>query len=52
VSIIGCASITSGQLTGFQIAGADQQWTPAEAKIVDETLVISSAEVAQPVAVH
>ena len=48
----GLKSITDGPLTGFQIAGADQQWTPAEAKIVGETVVISSAEVAQPVAVR
>ncbi|MDH4410878.1 MAG: sialate O-acetylesterase [Verrucomicrobiales bacterium] len=48
----GLKSITGGPLTGFQIADADQQWKPAEAKIVGETVVISSAEVAQPVAVR
>ena len=42
----------SGCRVGFQIAGADQQWKPAEAKIVGETVVIRSAEVAQPVAVR
>lgn len=48
----GLKSITGGSLTGFQIAAADQQWKPAEAKIVGETVVVSSAEVAQPVAVR
>jgi sialate O-acetylesterase len=48
----GLKSIMGGPLTGFQIAGADQQWKPAEAKIVGETVVVSSAEVAQPVAVR
>ncbi|MFZ4765409.1 MAG: 9-O-acetylesterase, partial [Roseimicrobium sp.] len=48
----GLKSISGGPLTGFQIAGADQQWKPAEAKIVGETVVVSSPEVAQPVAVR
>jgi sialate O-acetylesterase len=48
----GLKSITGGPLTGFQIAAADQQWQPAEAKIVGETVVVSSPEVAQPVAVR
>ena len=45
-------SITGGPLTGFQIAAADQQWKPAEAKIVGETVIVSSPEVTQPVAVR
>ena len=48
----GLKSITGGPLPGLLIAGADQLWKPAEAKIVGETVVISSAEVAQPVAVR
>jgi sialate O-acetylesterase len=48
----GLKSITGGPLTGFLIAAADQQWKPAEAKIVGESVVVSSAEVAQPVAVR
>ena len=48
----GLKSITGGPLTGFQIAAADQQWKPAEAKIVGETVIVSSGEVAQPVAVR
>jgi sialate O-acetylesterase len=48
----GLKSIGGGPLTGFQIAGADRQWKPAEAKIVGETLVLSSPEVPQPAAVR
>lgn len=48
----GLKSITGGPLTGFQLAPADQQWKPAEAKIVGETVIVSSPEVAQPVAVR
>jgi sialate O-acetylesterase len=48
----GLKSISGGPLTGFQIAAADQQWKPAEAKIVGETVVVSSAEVVQPFAVR
>jgi sialate O-acetylesterase len=46
----GLKSMSGGALTGFLIAGADKQWKAAEAKIVGETVVISSPEVAQPVA--
>ncbi|MEI6714409.1 MAG: sialate O-acetylesterase [Verrucomicrobiota bacterium] len=48
----GLKSITAGPLTGFQIAGSDQKWKPAEAKIIAETVVVSSAEVPAPVAVR
>lgn len=48
----GLKSITGGPLTGFQIAAADQQWKPAEARIVGDSVVISSAEVTQPAAVR
>ena len=48
----GLKSITGGPLTGFQIAGADQQWKPAEAKIVGDTVVVRNPEVAQPAAVR
>ena len=41
-----------GPLKGFQIAGADQQWKPASAKMDGETVVISSPDVASPVAVR
>jgi len=39
-------------LKGFQIAGADQKFVDAEAKIDGDTLVVSSAQVAAPVAVR
>ncbi len=39
-----------GDLTGFVIAGADRQWKPARARIVGETVVVSSPEVTAPVA--
>ena len=40
------------ELTGFTIAGADRQFHPAEAHIEGETVVVSAAEVKQPVAVR
>jgi sialate O-acetylesterase len=42
----------SGELTGFEIAGADRKWHPAKARIKGETVVVSSTEVKQPVAVR
>lgn len=41
-----------GELQGFVIAGADQKWAPAQAKIVGDTVVVSSPEVKAPVAVR
>ncbi len=41
-----------GELKGFLIAGEDQQWKPAQAKIVGDKVEVSSAEVAKPVAVR
>ncbi|HRH95707.1 MAG TPA: sialate O-acetylesterase [Prosthecobacter sp.] len=37
-----------GDLTGFEIAGADGQWQPAEAKIDGETVIVSSKAVPEP----
>jgi sialate O-acetylesterase len=48
----GLKSMNGGALTGFQIAAEDKQWKAAEAKIVGETVVVSSAEVTQPAAVR
>lgn len=48
----GLKSIRGGTLTGFQIAGADRRWMPAEAKILGETVIVSSPEVALPTAVR
>ena len=39
-------------LKGFQIAGADQKFVDADAKIDGDTLVISSAQVTAPIAVR
>lgn len=41
-----------GDLKSFVIAGADKQWKPAQARIVGDTVVISSPEVVAPVAVR
>lgn len=40
------------QLTGFVIAGADEKFYEAEAQVVGDTVVVQSAQVAQPVAVR
>lgn len=39
-------------LTGFQIAGADRRFVAAEAQLVANQVIVSSIEVAQPVAVR
>jgi sialate O-acetylesterase len=39
-------------LTDFTIAGPDQKFAPAKAKIVEKTIVVESDQVAQPVAVR
>jgi hypothetical protein len=41
-----------GELKGFLIAGADQQWKPASATIEGNTVVVSNSSVTQPVAVR
>jgi sialate O-acetylesterase len=41
-----------GDLTWFEIAGADQVYYPANAQIVDQTVVVSSDKVPDPVAVR
>ena len=41
-----------GELTGFQVAGADNKFVPAKAEIKGDTVVISSSEVSKPVAVR
>jgi sialate O-acetylesterase len=37
-----------GDLNGFEIAGADGQWQPADAKIEGETILVSCKTVAEP----
>lgn len=41
-----------GELTGFAIAGADRKFVPAQAKIVGDTVVVTSPDVPKPVAVR
>ena len=41
-----------GSVSGFQIAGADQQWRPAVATIAGDRVAVSSPDVAAPVAVR
>jgi sialate O-acetylesterase len=41
-----------GELKGFVIAGEDKQWKPAHAKIAGDKVLVTSAEVAKPVAVR
>ncbi len=41
-----------GELSSFTIAGADQKFSPAKAEIVGGTVVVSSPDVADPVAVR
>lgn len=40
------------ELNGFAVAGADKQWHPATAKIEDNAVRVSSAQVPSPVAVR
>lgn len=44
--------VPTDHLAAFTIAGADQKWFPAEARIEGNTVVVSSPEVTQPVAVR
>ena len=41
-----------GGLTGFLIAGEDKQWKPAQATIDGDMVIVSSSEVAKPIAVR
>ena len=42
--------VAKGELSGFEVAGADGVFAPAEAKIEGQTVVLVSAAVARPVA--
>lgn len=44
--------VPGSELQGFAICGEDKQWKWADAKIEGETVVVSSPEVPQPVAVR
>jgi len=39
-------------LTGFEVAGADQKFVPADARIEGDTVIVSSAQVTAPAAVR
>jgi sialate O-acetylesterase len=41
-----------GDLTGFLIAGGNKEWKPAQAVIDGDKVIVSSTEVAKPVAVR
>ncbi len=48
----GIPAITDANLVGFSLAGADQKWFPANARIDGMGVVVSCPEVPQPVAVR
>jgi sialate O-acetylesterase len=48
----GAPPLPDATLAGFTIAGADQNWAPADAKIDGNSVVVSSPQVPQPVAVR
>lgn len=48
----GLAAKDGGEVKGFTLAGEDKQWKPATARIVKGSVVVSSPEVAKPVAVR
>jgi sialate O-acetylesterase len=41
-----------GELKGFMVAGADRKWFPAKAEIKGNTVIVSSPEAKEPVAVR
>ena len=41
-----------GEITGFVIAGADRKWLPATARMAGDEVILSSADIAAPVAVR
>ncbi len=44
----GTQPLSNTTLAGFMIAGADQKWVPADAKIDGNDVVVSSGEVVNP----
>jgi sialate O-acetylesterase len=48
----GATPLPTDSLVGFTIAGADHKFVPADATIAGDTVVVSSAQVPQPVAVR
>jgi sialate O-acetylesterase len=48
----GFQALPDTKLVGFFVAGADKKWSPADAKIDGDAVVVSSGQVTQPVAVR
>ena len=48
----GLKAKTDGPLTGFLVAGADQKFVPAQAKIDGDSVLVSSPDVSSPAAVR
>ena len=48
----GLAARDGGALRGFVIAGADQQWLPAQARLEADTVIVSHPKITAPVAVR
>jgi sialate O-acetylesterase len=48
----GCVPLPTDHLTGFELAGADGKWQPADAKIDGNAVVVSSKAVPSPVTVR
>lgn len=44
----GSGLMTHGDLTGFEIAGADKNFVPAEAKIFDDKIQVAASTVSEP----
>lgn len=44
--------VKGSALKGFEIAGADKRWHPAEARIANDTVIVSSTVVEEPAAVR
>lgn len=48
----GGLAATDGKLAGFVIAGDDQKFVPAEAKIDGDTIIVAAGDVKEPKAVR
>lgn len=48
----GVEPLSDATLVGFTIAGKDKNWIPADAKIKDDSVIVSSPQVSDPIAVR
>lgn len=48
----GSTPVPTDKLRGFAIAGEDQKWVPADAKIDGDTILLSNPEISHPVAMR